>query len=162
MLSIIVALAENNAIGKSNNLLWRLPNDLKRFKEITDGNTIIMGRKTFLSLPKVLPNRHHIVLTRDANFTVNHSKVTVIHSLETILEKYLNTPEEVFIIGGGEIYSAFLPYVNKLYLTKIHKNFDADTYFPEIDYSKWIKTYESTSVEENTLKYNFVNLKREY
>jgi dihydrofolate reductase len=163
MLSIIVAVAENNSIGKDNNLLWRLPGDLKRFKEITDGNTIVMGRKTFLSLPKVLPNRHHIVITRDKNFSIDDKNVTVINSLETILEKYSNNPEEVFIIGGGEIYASFFPYVGKIYLTEVYKNFNGDTFFPEIDYSKWEKTYESPVQEENNLKYKYTNLiKREH
>lgn len=163
MLSIIVAVAENNSIGKDNNLLWRLPGDLKRFKEITDGNTIVMGRKTFLSLPKVLPNRHHIVITRDKNFSIDDKNVTVINSLETILEKYSKNPEEVFIIGGGEIYASFFPYVEKIYLTKVYKNFNGDTFFPEIDYSKWEKVYESPIQEENNLKYQYTNLiKREY
>ena len=103
MLSIIVAVAENNIIGGDNKLLWHIPEDLKRFKEITSGNTIVMGRKTFESLPGVLPNRKHVIITRDKNYTVDNENVEVIHSLSEVINKYKNSHETAFIIGGGEI-----------------------------------------------------------
>lgn len=158
MLSIIVATAQNNAIGKDNDLLWRIPGDLKRFKQITEGHTIIMGRKTFLSLPKVLTNRHHVILTRDRNFKLNDPNVEVVHSLQDVLEKHKTSNDEAFIIGGGEIYSAFLPHSKKLYLTKVYKDFDADTFFPDLDESDWTITYQSNLIEENNLSFKFINL----
>ncbi|MBL4933708.1 dihydrofolate reductase [Clostridium paridis] len=160
MLSIIVAVAENNAIGKNNDLLWRLPSDLRRFKEITSGKTIIMGRKTFESLPKVLPNRHHVILTRDTDFSVDDPQVEVVNSLDAVVEKFHHSEEEAFIIGGGEIYSAFLPYSNKLYLTKVFKDFGADTYFPNINENEWMPVLESKVFEENNLTYQFTDLVR--
>lgn len=138
MLSIIVATASNNAIGKDNNLLWHISEDLKRFKEITSGHKILMGRKTFESLPGILPNRPHIVLTRDTSFKVDSDKVTVIHNLDEVINNYKDSDEEVFIIGGGEIYNLLIPYVKKLYLTKVKKEFDADTYFPQIALNEWV------------------------
>ena len=132
MISIIAAVAKNNIIGGDNKLLWHIPEDLKHFKDITSNHTIIMGRKTFQSLPNVLPKRHHIVLTKDKNYIIDSDSVTIVHNLKEIVDKYKTSKEEVFVIGGGEIYSAFLPYCKNLYLTKINKNFEGDTYFPKI------------------------------
>lgn len=162
MLSIIVAKAENNIIGGDNKLLWHISEDLKRFREITTGHTIIMGRKTFESLPKILPNRHHVVITRDVNFSVDSDQVTIVHDLNEVLNKYENSEDEAFIIGGGEIYNLLFPYAKKLYLTKVNTNFEGDTYFPSIDFNEW--TVEVSSGEkindEDGLKYEFVNLLR--
>ncbi|MEQ8154609.1 MAG: dihydrofolate reductase [Clostridiaceae bacterium] len=160
MLSIIVAVAENNAIGKDNDLLWRLPGDLKRFKEITSGHTIIMGRRTFDSLPNVLPHRHHVILTRDENFSVDDPQVEVVHSLEKVSEKFGKSHEEAFVIGGGEIYSEFYPLCSKIYLTKVFKNFPADTHFPEIDEKDWTVVCQSSVFDENNLRYQFIDLVR--
>lgn len=162
MLSIIVAKAENNIIGGDNKLLWHISEDLKRFRGITTGHTIIMGRKTFESLPKVLPNRHHVVITRDTNFSVDSDQVTIAHDLDEVLKKYENSDDEAFIIGGGEIYNLLFPYSKKLYLTKVNKDFEGDTYFPIIDFNEW--TVQESSGEkindEDGLKYEFVNLIR--
>jgi dihydrofolate reductase len=160
MLSIIVAKANNNVIGGNNKLLWHLSKDLKRFKEITTGNTIIMGRKTFESLPKVLPNRHHVVITSNKNFKVDSESVTIVNNIEEIVDKYRDSVEEAFIIGGGEIYNLLLPYTNKLYLTRVHKDFEGDTYFPNIDLSNWEVSYKSEvfSDEEDDLTYDFIDL----
>ena len=160
MISIIAAIAENNIIGGDNKLLWNIPDDLKRFKNLTSNHTIIMGRKTFESLPGVLPNRHHIVLTRDKNYTINSDSVTIVYNLKEIVDKYENSVEEVFVIGGGEIYLSFLPYCKNLYLTKVHKEFKGDTSFPEINLSEWNITYssgENISISES-LKFEFINL----
>ena len=144
MLSLLVAVAENNVIGLDNKLLWRIPEDLARFKQITMGKTIIMGRKTFESLPKILPGRHHIVLTNDKNYSVDSEQVTVVHSLDEILNKFSDSEEEAFIIGGGQIYNLTFPHCSKFYLTKVYRAFDkADTFFPEIDYSNWKEVYSS-------------------
>ncbi|ACD24845.1 dihydrofolate reductase [Clostridium botulinum] len=162
MLSIIVAIAKNNVIGNDNKLIWHISEDLKRFKEITSGKTIVMGRKTFESLPGVLPNRKHIILTRDKNFKVNSECVEIIYDFDELLNKYKNSDDEVFIIGGGEIYKQLLPYSNKLYLTKINKDFDGDTYFPQINYNDFKIDYESDVItdEKSGLEYKFINLSR--
>ena len=161
MLSIIVAVAENNAIGRENKLLWRLPNDLANFKRITMGNTMIMGRKTFESLPGLLPGRDHFVLTRDKSFQVDNERVKVFNSLEELL-KSLNAEKENFIIGGGEIYKALMPYVEKIYLTKVEKTFEADTFFPEINYSNWheIEATKGVLDEKNLIPHSFVVLEK--
>ncbi len=158
-ISIIVAIAENFAIGKNNDLLFHLPNDLKHFKEITSGHTIIMGRNTLLSLPKwPLPNRRHIVIT-DKKDDVFEGCETVF-SIDEAIEKVKNEAE-AFIIGGGMIYRQFFPIAGKLYLTLIHKPFDADVWFPEIDYSEWKEiSREDFRDEKNGFNYSYLNLER--
>lgn len=162
MLSIIVAKASNNIIGGDNKLLWHISQDLKRFKEITSGHTIIMGRKTFESLPKILPNRHHIVITRDKNFKVDSPSVEVVNDINTVITKYENSSEEVFIIGGGEIYKFLLPNTKKLYLTRVYKDFNGDTKFPEINLDDWSIDDQSEILtnETDNLKFDFINLIR--
>lgn len=162
MLSIIVAKANNDVIGGDNKLLWHISEDLKRFKEITSGNTIIMGRKTFESLPKILPNRHHIIITRDKNFKVDSPMVEVVIDIEDIISKYENSSEEIFVIGGGEIYKSLLPHTKKLYLTRLYKDFHGDTKFPSIDLSDWFIEYQSEVYVNKTdnIKYDFVNMIR--
>ncbi|MCD2502782.1 dihydrofolate reductase [Clostridium sp. NSJ-145] len=162
MISLIVAIAQNNVIGGDNKLLWHISDDLKRFKKITSGNTIVMGRKTFESLPGVLPNRKHIILTRDKNYTVDNPSVEVIHNINDIINNFKNSPVEVFIIGGGEIYNQFINSVDKIYLTKVFKNFEGDTTFPEIDYNNWNITFESEifTDEKSNINYQFINLEK--
>lgn len=162
MISIIVAAAENNVIGGDNKLLWHLPEDLKRFKEITSGNTIIMGRKTFESLPGVLPNRKHVIITRDENYTVNNPNVKVIHNLDQVINMYKNTSKMAFIIGGGEIYKQLIHSVDKIFLTKVFKSFQGDTTFPQIDFNDFNIEFESEilTCEKNGLKYQFIDLVR--
>ncbi|MDP4144184.1 MAG: dihydrofolate reductase [Bacillota bacterium] len=161
MLNIIVAVAKNLAIGRDNRLLWHLPNDLKYFKEITSGNTIIMGRKTFNSLPKILPNRHHIVLTRDKNFKVEDDRVTIFNSVEGLISS-LDDSKQYFIIGGGEIYKQLLPFANRIYLTTVDKEYDADTYFPALNLNQWKVIDEKQGIidEKNTLVHKFSILDR--
>lgn len=139
MISIIVAIADNNAIGANNDLLWRLPNDMKRFKELTTGHTIIMGRKTFESLPKgALPNRTNVVITKTPKATFDHCEIY--NDFHTAIDKY-KEEDEVFIIGGATIYEQALRYADKLYITWVHHTFEnADTFFPEIDKNEWITT----------------------
>ena len=162
MISLIVAIAQNNVIGGDNKLLWHISDDLKRFKKITSGNTIVMGRKTFESLPGVLPNRKHIILTRDKNYTVDNPSVEVIHNINDIINNFKNSPVEVFIIGGGEIYNQFINSVDKIYLTKDFKNFEGDTTFPEIDYNNWNITFDSEifTDEKSNINYQFINLEK--
>ena len=160
MLSIIVATANNNVIGGENKLLWHIPEDLKRFKEITSGNTIIMGRKTFESLPGVLPNRKHIVITRDKNYTVDNNNVEVVHNVDEVINNFINTPEVAFIIGGGQIYKQLIHSVDKIFLTKVLKDFEGDTIFPQINYDDFIVDFQSEifTSEKSGLKYQFVDL----
>jgi dihydrofolate reductase len=162
MISISVAVAKNNVIGKDNKLLWHLSEDLKRFKRNTSNKKMIMGRKTFESLPGILPNREHIVVTRDENFKVDSDKVTIIHDLNSLLEKYSKCEDEIFVIGGAEIYKQLLPYTQKIYLTKIDETFEGDTYFPEINYDEFKTEYvsEQFTDEKNGLNYTFIDLVR--
>lgn len=134
MLSIIAAVAKNGAIGKDNKLLWHIPEDLKRFKRITTGGKLLMGRKTFESLPGVLPDREHIVVTNNADFGRENTKIISASALRPLLEQYADTActEEVFVIGGESVYTQALPYCEKIYLTIVEKSFEADTFFPAI------------------------------
>ena len=134
MLTMIAAAAENNALGKDGDLVWHLPDDFKRFKKLTTGHHIIMGRKTFESFPKPLPNRTHIVITRNRDYT--KEGCIVVHNLEDALKIAEGDPQP-FIIGGGEIYKLALNASEKIELTRVHDTFEADAFFPEIDLSKW-------------------------
>jgi dihydrofolate reductase len=159
-ISIIVAIAENNAIGKDNNLLCHLSEDLKNFKKLTMGNNVIMGKKTFESLPNgALQGRNNIVITDDKNDLFKDC--TTVFSIEEAIEKADKTKES-FIIGGGSIYRQFLPFTNKLYLTIVHKSYDADTFFPEINFFEWEKIYadENKFDEKSSLKYSYLILQR--
>ena len=143
-ISIIVAIAENHAIGKDNQLLWHLSDDLKRFRRLTSGHTVIMGRNTYLSLPKgALPNRRNIVITDQQGEQFERCEMA--YSIDEALELAGND-QECFIMGGGMIYRQMLPLAGRLYLTTVHQAFDADTFFPEIDFSEW-KAIESETVE---------------
>ncbi|MBS7563559.1 dihydrofolate reductase [Mucilaginibacter sp. Bleaf8] len=156
--SIIVATGENNAIGKNNQLLWHLPADLKFFKETTAGHTIIMGRKTFDSIGKPLPKRRNIIVTRQP---IKIEGCEVVNSLEMGLALCQND-EEVFIGGGAEIYQQALPLTNRIYLTIVHKEFDADTFFPELNPDEWQETSRTDSEpdDKNPLPYSFIILDR--
>ncbi len=158
MLSIIVAKAKNNVIGKDNKLLWHIPEDLKRFKSLTTGHTIIMGRKTFDSLGKVLPNRKHVVLTHNPDFKVKDENVEIVHSIDDI-KKYIDSKEENFVIGGAMIYTLLMPYVTKMYITEINKNFEGDSVFPPVDLKKWKEVKRVESKDDN-LEYAFVDYEK--
>jgi dihydrofolate reductase len=131
---LIAATSLNNALGKDNKIIWHLPDDFKRFKEFTSGHYIIMGRKTFESFPKPLPNRTHVVITRQKNY--NPEGCIVVNSIEEAFE-ICPKNEDSFLIGGAEIYELGLPYVDKIELTLINENFEADAFLPKIDFSKW-------------------------
>lgn len=152
-------MAANQAIGKGNNLLFHLSDDLKRFKTITSGHTIIMGRKTLLSLPKwPLPNRRHIVLTSDRKQEFPGCEKA--SSVKEVLQK-VKDEKEAFVIGGGSVYRQFYPVAGKLYLTLVHKEFDADTFFPEIAFSDWDQvSREDHHDKKNNFDYSFINLIR--
>jgi dihydrofolate reductase len=140
MISLIVAYDENRVIGYQNELPWYLPNDLKHFKTITTGKTIAMGRSTYESIGRPLPNRKNIVLTHSRTFHAD--QVEVVHHLEDILQR-----EEVIIIGGASVYKQFLPYADHLYITVIHHSFRGDTYFPEWDEEKYHLLTQEKGIE---------------
>ncbi|MDO5978316.1 dihydrofolate reductase [Flavivirga spongiicola] len=152
-LTIIVAAAENDAIGKDNKLIWHLSDDLKRFKSLTNGHHIIMGRKTFESFPKPLPNRTHIVITRQADYQVPEG-IIVVNSLEDAISAVKNDPQP-YIIGGGEIYKQALLLADKIELTRVHEDFEADAFFPEIDTSIWKETANIFHTKDDKHKYEF-------
>jgi dihydrofolate reductase len=159
IISSIAAIAENNAIGKNNQLLWRLPADLKHFKVITTGHTVIMGRKTFESVGKPLPNRRNIVVTRSKALHIED--VEVVNSIEQAIA-LCDQDEEVFIVGGAEIYKAAMDITDQIYLTVVHENFEADTYFPQIDPLIWEETAieKHEADEKNPFAYTFSTLIR--
>lgn len=134
MIIMIAAVAENLALGKNNELLWHLPDDFKRFKQLTTNHHIIMGRKTFESFPKPLPNRTHIIITRQKDY--HHEGCLVVDNLDAALA-LIPKNEDAFIIGGGEIYALGMALADKIELTKVHAEFDADTFFPKIDAAQW-------------------------
>ena len=134
MLKILVAADENNGIGKDNQLLWHLPADLKHFKQLSTGHTIIMGRKTYDSIGKPLPNRRNIVITRQPDLTIQGCEI--VHSLQQALDT-CKSEEDVFIIGGAEIFRQAIAQCDIMFLTRVHHQFEADTFFPEIDPTIW-------------------------
>jgi dihydrofolate reductase len=145
-ISIIVAIASNYAIGKDNQLLWHISADLKRFKELTAGHTVIMGKKTYYSLPvRPLPKRRNMVITDITGETI--AGCTMAYSIQEAIQM-CNEGEESFVIGGGSIYNQFLPLADKLYITRVHKDFEADTFFPVIPESQWDLRH-STHVEND-------------
>ena len=151
---MIAAVAENNALGKNNDLLWHLPLDFKRFKEITSGHHIIMGRKTFESFPKPLPNRTHVIITRQKDFA--HGGCIVVQNIEKAIA-VCPIDQDIYIIGGGEIYTQSIHLADQLDITRVHNSFDADVYFPEIDPEIWELTSETfnTKDEKHLFDYTF-------
>jgi len=158
-ISIVVAISSNNAIGKNNQLLWHLPADLKHFKNITTGHTIIMGRKTYDSIGKPLPNRRNIIITRQKDLQLDG--VEVVNSLDEALT-LCKDEKEIFVIGGAEIYKQAISICDKIYLTRVHQNFDADAFFPELDNETWkeISKEDHLPDEKNKFAYTFSTLER--
>jgi dihydrofolate reductase len=154
-ISIIVAIASNHAIGKDNDLLWHISNDLKRFKALTDGHFVIMGKRTYFSLPfRPLKNRTNLIITDIPGEIIDNCLMA--YSIEDAISK-MDVVKENFIIGGGSIYRQFLPFANKLYITRVHKDFEADTFFPEISTDEW-KLTEKLTIEDdqqNDFTYSF-------
>lgn len=149
-LTMIVAAGENNEIGKNNKLIWHLKDDLKRFKALTSGHHIIMGRKTFESFPKPLPNRTHIVISRQKNYQLPEG-VLLVNSIEDAIDA-ASGDHQPFIIGGGEIYKQAMPFASKIELTRVHATFDADTFFPEMNRDEWKET--ASKVHDNDEHHN--------
>jgi len=157
-INIVVATSLNNAIGKNNKLLWHLPADLKHFKELTNGHTVIMGRKTYDSIGKPLPNRRNIVVTRQ-NIKIDGCKT--VNSIKAAID-WCQGEQEIDIIGGAEIYRQALPFANRIFLTIVQQNFEADTWFPELDSNLWqqISRYDYEPDAKNNLAYSFITLER--
>ena len=157
MLSIIVAKAKNNAIGKDNKLLWKIPDDMKRFKEITTGHTVIMGRKTYDILGKYLRERNVIVFSNNPDFRVSTPNAKVVHSMLEI-QQYIEDRNENYVIGGAMIYRLLMQYVTKLYVTEVDKDFDGDAVFPRINEEVWkeVSRDENQKDEDNDLTYDFI------
>lgn len=155
MITIIAAIAENNALGKDNQLIWHLPADLKRFKQVTLGHHIIMGRKTFESLGKPLPNRTTIIITRNKDY--KQEGCVVVHSLSEAISA-AKEDENPYILGGAEIYKQAMEIADKLDLTFVQEEFEADAFFPEIDTTVWKETerHNFTADEKNKYNYSFV------
>jgi dihydrofolate reductase len=156
-LSIIVAMSSNRVIGVNNSLPWHLSEDLKHFKTLTTGHTILMGRKTYESIGKPLPNRRNIVISRNLN--AFYGGVEVVHSLEDAFSTSSND-KEVFIIGGSNIYEQSLHLVEHLYITEIKKAFEGDAFFPEIDKSLWTESARETHTSSDGLEFSFVSLQK--
>ena len=155
-LSIIVAMAPNRAIGKDNDLLWHLSSDLKRFKKLTTGHPIVMGRKTWESLPKrPLPGRRNIVFTQNPDYKADGAEV--VHSVNGLFHALKDCNEEVFIMGGAAIYNLLLPFTNRLYVTQVYRDYDGDVFFPTIDMSEFtlVNLSEPMFDEESGLDYAY-------
>ena len=155
-ISLIAAMGKNRVIGKDNSLIWKLPEDMKRFRELTTGKPVIMGRKTFESIGRALPNRKNIVITRDKNYKAKGC--TVVNSVKEAL-KAAKDADEVMIIGGSQVYQEFIPIANKMYITLIDKDFEGDAYFPEFDEAEW-KEAKKEEHSNNDFKYVFVDLEK--
>ncbi len=153
MITLIAAAGENNELGKDNNLLWHLPDDFKRFKALTTGHYIVMGRKTFESFPKPLPNRTHIIITRSKDYKVPEG-CFVVNDLEKAIE-ICPKNETIYIIGGGEIYKQTITIADCIELTRVHEKFEADTFFPKVDLSIWQLTSSEFHDKDEKHKYPF-------
>ncbi|MEK9612991.1 MAG: dihydrofolate reductase [Flavobacteriaceae bacterium] len=158
-ITLIAAAAENDALGKDNQLIWHISDDLKRFKRLTQGHAIIMGRKTFESMPKALPNRKNIILTRNKNYSAKDA--WVVHTVEDALKLTQGDPQP-FIIGGGEIYSLFMPIADQIELTRVHAPFDADAFFPKIDPSQWelVASEKHSTTTDQPYSYSYLTYKK--
>ena len=152
MITIIAAAGSNNELGKDNDLVWHLPKDFKRFKKLTTGHHIIMGRKTFQSFPKPLPNRVHIVITRNTDY--HPEGAIIVHSMSEALELAKND-SQIFIIGGGEIYKLGMKIADKIELTRVNSSFEADTFFPEIPSDDWKLSSEEFHLKDEKHKFDF-------
>ncbi|HET8855146.1 MAG TPA: dihydrofolate reductase [Salinimicrobium sp.] len=155
-ITLIAAVGENNELGKDNDLVWHLPDDFKRFKKLTTGHHIIMGRKTFESFPKPLPQRVHMVITRQEDY--NREGAIVVHSLEDAVKRSVENDSNPFIIGGGEIFRMSMELADKIELTRVHGSFDADVFFPEIDPKKWELTHSNFHEKDEKHAYAFTYL----
>lgn len=160
MIAAVVAVAENNVIGKDNQLVWHLPADLRHFKQLTMGHPIIMGRKTYASIGKPLPGRTSIIITRQADYKAEGC--IVVNSVKAAVAKAKELDEQACIIGGAEIYRQSMPYLDTIYITKIHHTFEGDTFFPKLEEADWQKVSEEHHEpdEKNKYSFSFIELRR--
>ena len=160
MISFVVAMDENRLIGKENQIPWHLPDDLKRFKKITMGHPIVMGRKTLDSIGKPLPGRENIVLTRNKNAEL--PGCTVFYSEAELIDYCRKLDDEIFVIGGSGLFQMFLPYVDRLYITRIYEKFEGDVYFPEVDLSLFeiVEKEKGLKDEKNPFDYEYILYER--
>ncbi|MDB3967980.1 dihydrofolate reductase [Flavobacteriaceae bacterium] len=158
-ITLIAATSENNALGKDNQLIWHISEDLKRFKRLTQGHAVIMGRKTFESMPKALPKRTNIILTRNREYTATDAFIA--HTIQEALA-FTGDDKQPFIIGGGEIYTLFLEVSNTIELTRIHNSFEADAFFPAIDTTKWLLITEEKNMptQDQPYTYSYLTYKK--
>jgi len=159
IISFVVAMGRNRVIGKNNSLPWNMPADMKRFRELTTGKPVIMGRKTFQSIGRPLPKRKNIVLTREKDYVAEGC--IVVHSIDSALEA-AETSDEAMVIGGSQVFREFFPIARRIYLTIIEHDFDGDVSFPEYDHSEWKVTLsrKHKKDKENPYDYTFINLER--
>ncbi len=153
MLTLIVAASENNCIGKNNDLLWHLPNDFKRFKKLTTGHPIIMGRKTFDSLPGILPKRPHVIVSRQKNLIID--QCTTRSSLTEAIKYAYTLNKNIYIIGGGEIYKQSIEIADRIEITRVHTQIEGDTFFPVIDNNKWELIFEEFHEKNKKHQFDF-------
>lgn len=160
MLSIIVTKAKNNTIGKDNQIIWNLPEDRKKFEKLTDGHVMIMGRKTFELLGKVLPNRKHIVMTENKSLSIENPNVQIVHSMLE-LQQYIEDENENFVIGGAMIFNLLMPHITKMYVTELDKDFEGNALFPRINPEIWEEVNREEGPEDgiNHFKYFLWNIK---
>jgi dihydrofolate reductase len=158
--SFIAAIGKNNELGKDNKLLWNMPADMKHFRETTNGHPVVMGRKTFESIGRPLPNRRNIIITRDPSYT--HEGIEVVHSIDEALILFKDIDEEVFNIGGATVYKETFDKADRLYITEIDSEFEADAFFPDIDESVWekVSSEHHEKDENNPYGYTFIVYER--
>ncbi|MBK0370654.1 dihydrofolate reductase [Flavobacterium agrisoli] len=152
MIILIAAIAENNTLGKDNQLVWHLPNDFKRFKELTSNHYIIMGRKTFESFPKPLPNRTHVIITRQSDYKA--AGCIVADSIENAIALCPKTGD-IFVIGGGEIYNLAMPFADVIEITRVHEKFEGDAFFPEINPNEWLLVESEPNSKDEKHAYDY-------
>ncbi|MEJ2237361.1 MAG: dihydrofolate reductase [Gemmatimonadales bacterium] len=159
IVSIVAAVAENGIIGRGDGLPWRLPADMRHFKQLTIGHAVVMGRKTFDTLPQPLSDRRNVVVTRDQSY--QPTGADVVHSIEAALQ-LVSGEEEVFIAGGGEVYKLALPYADRLYLTVVHAECDGDTRFPDLNVDEWklVESVRHEADERHATSYSFTLYER--
>ncbi|QHS22532.1 dihydrofolate reductase [Virgibacillus sp. MSP4-1] len=154
MISLLVAMDQKQVIGKDGGLPWRLPNDLKFFKETTMDHTIVMGRKTYQSIGRPLPRRENVILTRDRTFKAEGCEI--IHSWDNVMERNERIPkEEIFIIGGSELFNTALSFADKMYITEIEESFEGDTFFPAFDQSEWELVHKEKGIKDDRNPYDY-------
>lgn len=163
MVNIVVAVGKNNVIGKDNLLPWDLPNVIKKFKQITEGQLIIMGRKTYEVLKNEISNNGHFVLSRNEEFNV-YGKGVVFHDMYVMLRFIKDTKDDFYVIGGGDMYKQFLPYTDRVYMAEVENEIEGDTYFPELSNWEWIikEQKEGKLDKENIIPHKFITLERKF